>query len=408
MGRVVAVGTKFMLAVNAAAILTQLRATNQASVSSLASLTGLSRQAVARSLAVLESMGLVEISAPQRVAAGRPPQLVRFRAEAGRLLGVDVQPRTVRIVVADLAGDLTVDSTVPLRRSSAGALSDSLRAAVADVLGRAGIGPDDVWHVCVAAPGIVDPATGHVLLSPSMPEIVGDAILRGVRAAVDAPVYVDNDVKLATNGERWRGTPHAEDALVFIDWGERIGAGIVLHGELYRGASNDAGDLGYLDLVAPRELAAPPARASSDEDLGPFERWVGTRELLRIAGSAAGGQGAALTLPDLVTAARRGDDWALTAVRTVSSRFAKGIAAIRALLDPQVIVIGGELAELGPLLLDALGAALAAEQLTQPRLEISALGADAIVHGAVRHSLSWVERERFDAPAIHRASPPGP
>ncbi|HVQ92921.1 MAG TPA: ROK family transcriptional regulator [Mycobacteriales bacterium] len=401
MGRVVAVGTKFMLEVNAAAILTQLRATSQASVSSLASQTGLSRQAVSRSLAVLESMGLVEISAPQRVAAGRPPQLVRFRAEAGRLLGVDVQPRTVRIVVADLAGDLGTDSTVPLRRSSAGALADSLRAAVVDVLGRAGIRPADVWHVSVAAPGIVDPATGHVVLSPSMPEIVGDAILRGVRAAVDAPVYVDNDVKLATNGERWRGTPHAEDALVFIDWGERIGAGIVLRGELYRGASNDAGDLGYLDLVAPR------ARVDSDPDLGPFERWVGTRELLRIAGNAAGRAGG-VTLPDLVAAARRDEDWALVAIATVSSRFAKGIAAIRALLDPQVVVIGGELAELGPLLLAPLVDALRAEQLTQPRLEISALGADAIIHGAVRHSLSWVERERFDAPAIHRASPPGP
>ncbi|GLH96751.1 ROK family transcriptional regulator [Phytohabitans aurantiacus] len=387
MERTVAVGTKFMLEVNASAILTHLRSAGRASVSALAKQAGLSRQAVSRSLAVLESMGLVEISAPDRAATptGRPPQMVRFRAEAGHVLGVDMQPGHARIVVADLAGDITSEATVSLPRKG---LSRALTAAVGRVLDEAGLRPGDIWHVSAAAPGIVDPATGHFTLSVSMPEVVGDTILAGLRAAVEAPVYVDNDVKLATTGERWRGTPHAEDALVFIDWGERIGAGIVLHGQLFRGASNDAGDIGYLDLCA------PPA-SEGDEDLGPFERWVGTRELLRLTGRA-------VTLPELAAAAGRGEDWAVSAIGTVGARFAKGVAAIRALLDPDVIVIGGDITQLGTGLLDAVTDALRAEQLAQPRLEISALGADAIIHGAIRHSLSWVERERFDVSAIRR------
>jgi predicted NBD/HSP70 family sugar kinase len=387
----VAVGTKFMLEVNASVIFTHLRVARRASVSALAKETGLSRQAVTRSLAVLDSMGFVEISAPDRgaTAAGRPPQMVRFRAEAGHVLGVDIQPGQVRILVADLAGDKAAEATLPLRRTGAGALAASLGAAIRTTLQRAGIDPDGVWHVSTAAPGIVDPVTGHVTLSPSMPEIVGDAIQAGIRSAVDAPLYVDNDVKLATEGERWRGTPHAEDSLVFIDWGERIGAGIVLRGELYRGASNDAGDLGYLDLLV------PDARTGVDGDLGAFERWVGTRELLRIAG----GSGAS-TVDDLAAASRRGDGGARAAIGTIAARFAKGVAAIRTLLDPEVVVIGGDIAALGQPLLDALVDALRAEPLNQPRLELSALGAGAIIQGAVRHSLSWVERERFDAPAI--------
>lgn len=396
MERTVAVGTTFMLEVNASAILTHLRSAGRASVSALAKQAGLSRQAVSRSLAVLESMGLVEISAPDRAATptGRPPQMVRFRAEAGHVLGVDMQPGHARIVVADLAGDITSEATVPLPRKG---LSRALTAAVGRVLDEAGLRPGDIWHVSAAAPGIVDPSTGHFTLSVSMPEVVGDTILAGLRAAVEAPVYVDNDVKLATTGERWRGTPHAEDALVFIDWGERIGAGIVLHGQLFRGASNDAGDIGYLDLCA-RDLSheeEPGAAPSGDEDLGPFERWVGTRELLRLTGRA-------VTLPELAAAAGRGEGWAVSAIGTVGARFAKGVAAIRALLDPDVIVIGGDITQLGTGLLDAITDALRAEQLAQPRLEISALGADAIIHGAIRHSLSWVERERFDVSAIRR------
>lgn len=393
MARTVAVSTNFMLENNAAAILTHLRSARRAPVSAIAKETGLSRQAVSRSLAVLDSMGLVEISAPDRAGGGgtgRPPQLVRFRAEAGHVLSASVNPGTVRIVMADLAGDFVTDLTAPLGRVSA--FTDSLRLAVGQALEHADLRPDEIWHACAAAPGIIDPATGQVSLSPSMPEIVGDAIVAGFRAAgVRGPLYVDNDVKLATEGERWRGTPHAEDSLVFIDWGERIGAGIVLRGELFRGASNDAGDLGYLNLLAP---APDPAL---DHDLGPFERWVGTRELLRIAARTAGREP---TLPELVEAARHGETWARTAIGEVATRFAKGLAAVRALLDPEVIVLGGELAELGPILLAAVVDALATEELSQPRLELSTLGADAIIHGAIRHSLSWVERERFDITAI--------
>ncbi len=391
MARTVAVGTNFMLENNATAILTLLRGVGRAPVSALAKETGLSRQAVSRSLAVLESMGLVEISAPDRAATptGRPPQIVRFRAEAGHVLSVDLNPGTVRVVVADLAGDFVTDTTTALDRS--GVFADALRAAVERALGDAGLRPDEIWHASAAAPGITDPATGHVSLSVSMPEIIGDAIPAGIRAAaVDAPLYVDNDVKLATEGERWRGAPHVEDSLVFIDWGERIGAGIVLHGELYRGASNDAGDIGYLDLLAsgPSDL---------DRDLGPFERWVGTRELLRIAGRGAG---RTLTLPELAEAARHGEAWAITAIGEIATRFAKGVAAIRALLDPEVIVLGGDITEVGLVLLAGIVDALATEDLGQPRLELSTLGPDAIIHGAVRHSLSWVERERFDVTAI--------
>jgi predicted NBD/HSP70 family sugar kinase len=407
MDRAVAVDTKFMLEVNASAVLSRLRDDRRSSVSALARDTGLSRQAVTRSLAVLEGAGLVEISGPERTAGtqGRPAHVVRFRAEAGHVVGVDVRPGRARVVVADLAGDVLAETAGGLARSGPAELASSLQAVVAQALADAGVAASEVWHVSAAAPGIVAPVSGHVTLSPSMPEIVGDAIPAGIRAAVGAPLYVDNDVKLATTGERWRGTPHAEDSLVFVDWGERIGAGIVLRGELYRGASNDAGDLGYLDLVVPS--AGRDGQDGGDADLGPFERWVGTRELLRLARAAAGRTGAdgasdPLTLQEVAAAARAGEPWALDAVRTVSTRFAKGVAAVRSLLDPEVVVIAGDIAQLGPLLLDALAEALSTEKLNQPRLEISALGADAVIHGAIRHSLSWVERERLQASAMRR------
>lgn len=392
----VAVGTRFMQEVNSAAILAQLRSAGRISVSALAQRTGLSRQAVSRSLALLESAGYAEITGPDRDAStsGRPPQMVRFCAEAGYAVGIDVNPHGIRAIVADLAGETVADSRTVLTRDSGTPIGTLVRDLVAETIGGISVTADKIWHVSVAAPGIVDPSTGVVTLIPSMPEAAGDALVGDLRQLVSCPIYLDNDVKLATKGERWRGEPRKEDALVFIDWGERIGAGIVLHGELYRGASNDAGDIGYLDLVV-----EPGDQPTTDSELGPFERWTGTGELLSIASS---GRSAAVTLAELHDAAELGEEWALSAVRTVAGRFAKGIAALRALLDPEVVVIGGDMAVLGSIVLDTLEDALRDGALKPPKLEISRLGAEAIAQGAIRHSLSAIERERFESPSARR------
>lgn len=396
----VAVGTKFMQEVNSAAILAQLRSAGRMSVSALAQSTGLSRQAVSRSLHVLEGAGYAEISGPDREAStsGRPPQMVRFCAEAGYAVGVDVNPHYIRVIVADLAGDTVADSRVVLDRSSGTQIGTLVRDLVAEVIASISVPADKVWHVSIAAPGIVDPATGVVTLIPSMPEASGKALVSDLHKLVACPIYLDNDVKLATKGERWRGEPRKEDALVFIDWGERIGAGIVLHGELYRGASNDAGDIGYLDLVA-----EPTDQVDPDQELGPFEQWTGTGQLLSIASaSRPADQTDDLTLAVLSDAAHNGEEWALEAVRVVATRFSKGIAALRALLDPEVVVIGGDMAVLGSVVLTALEDALRDSALTPPKLEISRLGSEAIAQGAIRHSLSAIEREYFESPSARR------
>ncbi len=175
----VAVGTKFMQEVNSAAILAQLRAAGRISVSSLAQRTGLSRQAVTRSLTVLESAGYAEITGPDREAStsGRPPQMVRFRAEAGYAVGIDVNPHGIRVIVADLAGETVGDARSTLARGSGTPVGTAVRDLVADTLADIAVTPDKVWHVSVATPGIVDPVTGVVTLIPSMPEAAGSALV---------------------------------------------------------------------------------------------------------------------------------------------------------------------------------------------------------------------------------------
>ncbi len=393
MDELVAVGTELMRGINADAVLRHLRAESTMTVSALAKKVGLSRQAVTRSLVALEAEGLVEFSAPERNATkvGRPAQRVRFRAEAGCVLGLSISPQDVRVAVSDLAGGILATDTVQLEAGTSGA--EGVETLVAAV--QRAIADTDIWFATVGAPGIVDLDAQVIKLIPSMPGLAGDIVVRRLSDVLTCPVYLDNDVKLATQGERWRGAQRREDSVVMIHWGERVGAGIVMQGELYRGASNDSGDIGFLDLLAGE------TRTNKD-GLGPFEDWVGADEIVRLSTMS--------TFDEVITAYGEGQPQAVSAIETVAERFAKGVAAIRSILDPQLVVIGGPMARCGEPLLAAIRGHLEHQPLNQPPLAVSSLGDDAVVYGALHHCLAEVERTRFERvrSSIRRAAARGP
>ncbi|MEV0391126.1 ROK family transcriptional regulator [Nonomuraea sp. NPDC050643] len=410
MEQLVAAGTQFMREVNAAAILRRLRAEPSMSVSALAKAVGLSRQAVTRSLNALAEEGLVEFGSLDRDSsrAGRPAQLVRFRAEAGHVLGVSISPQDLRVAVADLCGTVVAADAVTFGvRPSADEMVGTLLSTIERTLAAAG--RTTLWFASVGTPGIVDPAAGVIKLIPSMPGLTGDVLLSRLKEPLGCPIYLDNDVKLATQGERWRDAERREDSLVMLHWGERVGAGIVLNGELYRGASNDAGDIGFLDLFE------GGAESRHPHGLGPFEDRVGGEEIVRQAAAAAERAGDAEFRARIEAAGERafeavlaavadGTPAALEAIDVVARRFAKGIAVIRAILNPRLVVIGGPMAGCGEPLLAALRRHLADEPLDQPVLEVSALQEDAVVHGALLHSLDEIERTRFGLVRTPRSS----
>ena len=400
----VAADTQFMRKVNSAAVLSTIRERPPMSVSALASSVGLSRQAVSRSLVLLEDLGLVSFSSLDlsENRAGRPAQLVQFRAEAGYVVGVGISPQEVRVGVADLSGKVVSSERTSLRGTTVGSvLFDSIDRALA----AASITRVDVWFASVGIPGVIDPDVGVIRLIPSMPELVGGSLAQSLQDHLGCSVYLDNDIKLATHGERSDAVGDIEQSFVFIHWGERVGAGIVLNGRLHRGASNDAGDIGFLDLV----VGPAGWRAGNRlNGLGCFESWVGAAELVRLADDRAHSRddidliqkiaGADDAFQEVLRAGVGGNAAVRDAVAEVARRFAVGIVAIRAILDPASIVIGGPMAQLGDVLLNPLRARLANEPLNQPRVDVSSLGDDAVLEGAIRHSLLEIEKVNYQLP----------
>ena len=407
----VAVTSRFMREVNTTAVLAHLREVERASVSGLAAATGLSRQAVARVLDELDSIGLVQTLPPERTGgrSGRPAQSVRFRAEAGHVVGALIDPQVLHLAVADLRGSIVADTRVPL----GGLAQDQhvlalLAAETTALLDRAGLTPDQVFSATIGTPGIVDPGAGVISAVPSMPVLTGDVLVTTLGRLLTCPVHLDNDLKLAAHGEQWKGSETGVRHLVVVHWGVRVGAGVVIDGALHRGASNDAGDLGFLDVLG--------GDVTTEPGLGRFESWTGVRALVRLVAEeleATGDRRAADLLRGMGETAfetvldgiARSSDAHLAALRRLTRRFAHGLVAIRTLLDPEVVVISGPLARVGSPLLDLLHEVLDGHTLAPPRLELSVLGRDAVVHGAVRHGLDQVESTGYVS--TERRSPTG-
>ncbi|MFG1921252.1 ROK family transcriptional regulator [Cryptosporangium sp. NPDC048952] len=387
-------GPHVLRQINSRAVLRAIREHSPARVADLMQATGLSRPAVTRAVAELRDAGLVaDVDETAQVSMGRPAQWIRFRAEVGYVVGVDVGSHKVVAMVADLAGNVVASRQM----ASGERLLQSVRDTIAEALAKADLTGDDVWAIVVGTPGIVEESSGEVLLAPGIPGLAHLPVLDELRTITESPVLIENDINLAVLGERWRGAAVGSDSLVFVHWGVRIGAGIIIDGKPYRGASGAAGEIGFVDVFSGLDgpdpaplLGARAANAVSEK--GAFEHAVGAQAIAELAEAAD----ALAPSPDAVAAvfaaATEGDEHALEVVDRIAARFARGLAALLLILDPREVIIGGGLSRAGETLLTAIDRHLRPRILTSPRLILSDLGSDAVALGAVRRALDHAEQ----------------
>ncbi|WP_169745797.1 ROK family transcriptional regulator [Actinocatenispora sera] len=390
-------GPPLLRLINQGKVLAVLRAGGPLRVGELARLSGLSRPTVSHVIDQLSEAGWVDYldRAPDaQRQLGRPARVVRFRADAGYVLGIDIGPHQTAVLVADLDGR-TVGSARRITSSAQDQhqLLAAVRSAVDTALSAAGIAHDAVLSVAVGSPGIIDRDAGTVVQAPGLPGWTTLDLKQQLRRFFRCPVLVDNDVNLAVLGERWRGVARDADTVVFVLWGERVGAGICIRGQLHRGKGDAAGEIGYLTVLGDDDGAQP-----DDEGRGPFEREVGASAILRLARTLAADPARASVLadrPDLdvpeVFAAAGDDPVAREVVDTIAVRLARGLAPLLLTLDPDVLVIGGGISRAGPRILDSVDQHLQRLVLTPTPLRLSALGGDAVVTGAIRYALDDVQ-----------------
>ncbi len=388
--------------INCAKVLAALRGRPEARLTQLSSLTGLSRPTVAQAVTQLVSSGWAEYGEQTdsgRPRLGRPARLVRFRSHAGYVLGIDIGPHKILAVLADLSGAVVAKRRREDRFADSGPqVLAAVEQTVSVLLDDAGVQRDEVWSVAVGTPGLVDERTGAVRMAPSLPGWHQVRLTAALGRSFDCPVLVENDVNLAVIAERWRGVAVDVHTVVFVQWGARIGAGLIIGDRLHRGAGGMAGEIGYLSMFGEPDIG------SDESGLGPLERRVGANAIIAAFDEAAGRSGAPavaalggsgpaeLDAAAVFAAARQGDPVASAAVDTVAERLARGLSALLLLLDPEMVVLGGGVSAAGEPLLAAIRRHLRPLSMTEPVLALSALGDEATALGAVRTALTDVEQ----------------
>ena len=301
-------------------------------------LTGLSRTAVTARLSSLLEAGLVVEDDEGPSTGGRPPARLRFDTDAGVVLAVAVGRSRTQLAVCDLAGEVLVAEDVD---QEVGVAPDELMPELAERLGhlleQAGRPVADVKGVGVSIPGTVDYERGASLDSPIMvgwDGVVLAPYLTGGVVGIEAPVYVDNDANVMALSER-HGHLERLDNVLLVKASTGLGAGIVSGAVLQRGALGAAGEIGHTKTPAAEGVVCRCG------DVGCVEAVAGGWALVR----ALREQGREVGhIRDLVALALNGDAEARRLLRESGRRLGEVIAGAVNLLNPEAVVIGGDMA----------------------------------------------------------------
>jgi predicted NBD/HSP70 family sugar kinase len=383
--------------------------------SELARTLGLSITAVGDLATELVKLGLVRQAGVGASGGGRPPVLLEAHSDETCVLGLALRAEQVQAVVVDPGGRVLARHRLPTPADQgpeavAAALEAAGKAALAEV--RAGRGRvPRLLAVGVACAGIVR-ADGQVM-SPDVPDwgSVSLPLHAAMSEAFGVPVVVDNDANLGALAELRYGHGRGRDDLVYVLVHSGMGAGVVAGGELHRGHTRAAGEIGHTWLAVEGERC-------SCGNHGCLETLVSSRALARyVAEGIRLGRPSALEDVDadgpvdvdrIVASAVAGDRAAAAAAERIGEHLGIAFANIVHVYGPELVVLGGPLVPLGDLLFEPLEAVARRRTLAPLRDDVtflpSALGADGPSLGACAAALdSWLAGQ--ESPAGEREDP---
>lgn len=324
-----------------------LRRAGTASRSDLARMTGLSRSTVTTLVSDLQGRGLIVEQADARVepiGRGRPPVFLRLDAAAGSALGVDFGHRHVRVAVADLSSAVLAERFVEMDVDDVPEEALDIAAELAaHVLTEAGVARSRVIGAGMALSAPIDRHKG-VVGSTVLPSWAGIQAGEELSRRLEVPVELDNDANLGALAEISFGAGRGLADVVYVMMSSGVGAGLVLGGRLYHGASGIAGELGHIQ-------AQPEGAMCRCGSRGCLETVASTGALLALLRPT---HGADLTLHGLLDLVAEGDLGALRVVNDAGRAVGRAVADLCNYLNPAAIIVGGDLSPAGDPLLDGV------------------------------------------------------
>jgi predicted NBD/HSP70 family sugar kinase len=330
-------------------VIDALRTRGAISRADIARQTGLSRSTVSSLVGDLQAAGLViervaESATPASPQGGRPPVLVALDQSAGAVVGLDFGHDSLRVAVADLSYAILAETAADLEVDTAA--QDALDTAarlVGELIDEAGVDRDRVLAAGMGLPGPIDRASGLVHSQPILPSWVGLNPAGEMEERLELPVHLDNDANVGALGESTFGIGRGTRVMAYLRLSAGIGAGLVINGRPFRGARGIAGEIGHV-LVDPN---GPICRCGNRGCLETFVAGPALCELLRRSHGP-------LTVRELLELAEQGDAGCQRVLADAGRVVGRAVADLCNYLNPDLVVVGGDLSVAGDVLLEPM------------------------------------------------------
>jgi predicted NBD/HSP70 family sugar kinase len=384
-GTMAAARPQLIRALNEQLLLGHIRDLGPCSRADLARLSGLSKPTVSLALATVERAGLIQVAGQQTGRPGRSARLYEIRPEAGFVLGLDVGAQYLRGALADLAGGIRARSS---RRSAASSFRtrvDELIRLADDLCAEAGLARSGITQAVIGAPGVYDPRRNAMALTGRPPGWERPEVLTRLREAFGESLVLENDIDAAALAEQALGHGREVDSFAFVSLGTGLGMGLVINGQLVRGAHGVAGEIAFIPMTGGR--GADPGE---ERRRGPLEAASSASAVVRAARRA--GMRGQVSARRVFMAAAKGDERAAAVVADEARLMARALCTVVTIADPALIVLGGGIGQ-APGFADAVTAELRAIAPVMPDVRVSALGTEAVVDGclAAAAELAWAQ-----------------
>ena len=328
--------------INRNIVLNLIKSRGPLSRTDIARLSGLSLATVSGIAADFIGGGLVREMGEGESTGGRKPVLLRLNYQAGFVVGVKLMEQAITSALTNLDAQVLRHRVTPLpAQHDVRAVQEVIIAAVEATIAESRVDRGRVLGIGIGMAGVVDGQAGLCRYSP----FFGWRDVEVARPIADhfgLPVYLENDVNTLTIAEQWFGYGHGVDHFVVVTVGRGIGAGIVVNGQFYRGAIGGAGEFGHITLAQD----GPPCDCGKR---GCLEALASDPAVVRQAKAAIAwgektmlSRADGLSLDDVIEAAGAGDGLARRLLADSGRWLGIGIATLVNILNPQLVIVGGE------------------------------------------------------------------
>lgn len=350
----------------------------------------LSRPTASRIIDTLEQAGFITRIGKSLPTGGRLGELYSFREDAGFVLALELGTREARIAIANLNGEIVTRAPRILQLEARDTVLPQISLFVNDTLDHFSEPSAKILSLGVAVPGIVhltaEAGSGYIDAAKVFQGLNDRPLQRELEHLFHLPVAIENDVNLAAIGECQFGCAQGQKNVVYIFVGRGIGAGLILDEKLFRGNTEAAGEVGNMVVDRPHLYQTFGTR-------GCLEALASIDQIVAASKAAETSEGTDASVEAFCRQALAGESHARATINTIVEYLAVAMINLVAVIDPGIVVFGGDLSELPhaeELFVQPIAQLMKQHVGDNPQFRLSQLKGDASLYGAVQAAISEV------------------